>query len=306
MGSFAGVINVCKEKGYTSFDVVAILRRLFKVKCGHTGTLDPNATGVLPICLGNATKFSEYFMGGRKSYTAEVVLGITTDTGDTTGNVLARNTCFVCTTGFSVSDESIREKRVSRQDIINAVLSFKGKQEQVPPMYSAIKVGGRRLYEIARKGQVVERKARPVEIYDIEAHSFCETGFLLNVDCSKGTYIRSLCTDIGEKLGCGAAMGSLERTASGPFHINDALTIGEIEAHSNVWSLAKPIEELLPYPVAYIVPAYVKNAKNGNAVKLTNLISYDENSKKHWLKDENDLIGLFRLEAESIKCEVML
>ena len=292
MGSFAGVINVNKEKGYTSFDVVAILRRLYSVKAGHTGTLDPNATGVLPICLGKATKFSEYFMDGIKKYTAEVVLGVTTTTGDITGEVLTRHT----------KDASFPDK----QEISAAVMTFLGKQEQVPPMYSAIKIGGQKLYDLARAGKTVHREARPIEIYAIDVFAFQERSFWINVSCSKGTYIRSLCTDIGEKLGTGATMGELVRTGSGPFFIETAYPIGEIKGTANIWSLVKPLEELLPYPVAQIEPAYVKNARNGNALKLSNLLSYDTQAKKHWLKNGDEVIGLFRKESGLLKCEVML
>ena len=292
MGSFAGVVNVNKEKGYTSFDVVAILRRLYDVKAGHTGTLDPNATGVLPICLGKATKFSETFMGGTKRYTAEVVLGVTTSTGDMTGEVVTRQAKDVSLPG--------------KQKITAAVMSFMGKQEQVPPMYSAIKVGGKKLYDLARAGKTIHRKARPVEIYEIEAFSFGEGSFKINVCCSKGTYIRSLCSDIGEMLGCGATMGDLVRTRSGPFCIEDALTVGEIKEKSDIRSLVVPLGELLPYPTAQIDPACAKNAKNGNPVKLSNLVSYDTESKKHWLKNKDEVIGLFRLEPGLLKCEVLL
>ena len=189
-----GVFNIYKEKGFTSHDVVAIVRKTInQKKVGHTGTLDPDAEGVLPVCVGKATKLADYIMADTKTYRATIKLGIITDTYDTTGDIIAE-----------------KEVSVSKDAIISVVKSFVGKQEQLPPMYSAIKINGHKLYDLARKGIEVERKPRSIEIYDISLDEFIsDTEFAVTVSCSKGTYIRTLCYDFGEKLGCGAAMSSL-------------------------------------------------------------------------------------------------
>ena len=310
MAACAGIINVNKEKGFTSFDIVAILRRLFKQKAGHTGTLDPNAAGVLPVCLGKATKFSEYFMSQNKSYTAEVLLGVRTTTDDVTGEILYRTPAPTAQNHSAeqlVREESMRKKiNLTQHDITKTVETFKGKQMQMPPMYSAIKINGKKLYEIARTGQTVERKARHIEIYDINITSFAKNSFTINVDCSKGTYIRSLCSDIGEKLGCGAVMGDLVRTRSGQFEICGALTISKIKDANDPWLYVKKIEELLPYPFAILKTNAYNSAKNGNPVKLSCLSDYDPNSSKHWLKSNEETIGLFSLHKNNLICEVML
>ncbi|HHW32311.1 MAG TPA: tRNA pseudouridine(55) synthase TruB [Clostridiaceae bacterium] len=207
-----GIINVLKPPGMTSFDVVSYLRGLLKQrKIGHTGTLDPGAVGVLPICFGSATKAIDYIMNKNKIYRVELTLGTETDTQDSFGNVI--NTC---------------EVKVSEQDIINVINSFKGKYLQVPPMYSAIKVNGKKLYELARKGVEIDRNPREVEIYKIEIIRQSKGRVLFDVSCSKGTYMRTLCSDIGKKLGCGAHMSFLVRMAVGNMHIYSALTLEDI------------------------------------------------------------------------------
>ena len=209
-----GIFNIYKEKGFTSHDVVAVVRKTIHMKkVGHTGTLDPDAEGVLPICVGRATKLSDIIMDGRKSYRAVLRLGITTTTEDASGEILA-----ACPVEFD--EEKIRR----------AALSFMGKQEQIPPMYSAIKVNGKKLYELAREGKEIERKARMIEIYDIRIRCFLPPDAVeLDVDCSKGTYIRTLCADIGKKLGCGAAMAQLKRTRAGSFRVEDSITLAGVE-----------------------------------------------------------------------------
>ena len=186
-----GILNVYKEKGYTSHDVVAKLRGIIgQKKIGHTGTLDPDAEGVLPVCLGKATRLCDLLTEKEKTYEAVLLLGRTTDTQDTTGETLA------------VSDtEHLTEEEVRR-----AVLSFQGTYPQVPPMYSALKVNGKKLYELAREGKTVERKPRMVTIYGIEILSADLPRVRMEVKCSKGTYIRTLCQDIGESLGCGGCI----------------------------------------------------------------------------------------------------
>lgn len=208
-----GFINVYKEKGQTSHDVVNKVRKIFATrKVGHTGTLDPNATGVLPIAVNNATKVIEYMEHDDKTYVAELILGIVTDTEDIWGNILEEN--FV---------------NVTKDEIEDVIKSFIGKQKQVPPMYSALKVNGKKLYELAREGKVIERETREIEIFSIEEIEIIENKISFKVHCSKGTYIRTLCKDIGKKLGCGAAMSALKRVQAGGFTIDNAVKLSELE-----------------------------------------------------------------------------
>jgi len=208
-----GIINIYKEKGFTSHDVVAKLRGMLRQKkIGHTGTLDPDATGVLPVCLGSATKLCDMLTDKEKEYIAKVQLGVTTDTQDMTGTVLRESTV-----------------EVTEEDVKNVLQSFIGAYDQIPPMYSALKVNGKKLYELAREGKEIERKARPVIIHYIEILDMQLPQITIKVGCSKGTYIRTLCHDVGEKLGCGAAMAALERTKSGQFSLDRAITLAELE-----------------------------------------------------------------------------
>ena len=208
-----GFVNIYKEKGQTSHDVVNKVRKIFSTrKVGHTGTLDPNATGVLPIAINNATKVIEYMEQDDKTYYAELTLGVVTDTEDIWGNILKENSV-----------------NVSKEEIEDAIKSFVGKQEQVPPMYSALKINGKKLYEMAREGKIVEREAREIEIFSIEEIKIIENKVSFKVHCSKGTYIRTLCKDIGEKLGCGATMSALERVQAGGFTIDNAVKLSELE-----------------------------------------------------------------------------
>ena len=211
---FHGIINIYKEPGYTSNDVVAKLRGILRQrKIGHTGTLDPAAEGVLPVCLGKGTRLAEYLTDKEKVYEAVLLLGVVTDTQDTTGTVLSRR-----------GTEGITENMFR-----DAAASFEGSYDQVPPMYSAIKIDGKRLYELARKGIEVERKARPVRIISLEIKEFDNPRAVIRVRCSRGTYIRTLCHDIGERLKCGAAMEHLLREEAGPFTIKTALTLSRVE-----------------------------------------------------------------------------
>ncbi len=208
-----GIIIIDKEPGFTSHDVVAKLRGICgQKKIGHTGTLDPAATGVLPVCLGSGTRLCDMLTDTDKEYVAELLLGVETDTQDTTGRVLAT-----------------REVNVSREELRAAVFSFAGDYGQVPPMYSALKVNGKKLYELAREGKEVERKARQVKIHEIEILDCSLPVVKLRVACSKGTYIRTLCADIGARLGCGGTMQSLRRTAAGRFRLEDAVTLERVQ-----------------------------------------------------------------------------
>lgn len=209
----SGVIVIDKHEGVTSFRIISIMRRLFDTtQVGHTGTLDPMATGVLPVLVGRAVKASDYIMASDKCYTAELKLGIETDTEDTTGEVLRR-----C------------DKLPSEEEFRAAAADFVGEISQVPPMYSAIKIDGRKLVDIAREGGVVEREARRVTVHSIDIERLSEDTYRLHVRCSKGTYIRTLCADIGRRLGCGAAMSALRRTESGGFTLADAYTTEQLE-----------------------------------------------------------------------------
>ena len=220
-----GILLLIKPPNMTSFDVVAWLRRITGVKkIGHAGTLDPAACGLLPVCIGKAAKTTAWFSEFNKSYRVEMVLGISTDTYDNEGNILSENPVTI--------DNSFIES------VIN---EFTGEIEQVPPMYSAVKVKGKRLYELARKGIEIERKPRKVTIYDINILDIKNKGSYpivrFDVKCSKGTYIRSLCNDIGLKLGCSAHMSFLTRPGVGPFSLADAVTLEEVEKHCNAGTL---------------------------------------------------------------------
>ena len=209
----SGIINVYKEKGFTSFDVVAKLRGILRTKkIGHTGTLDPDAEGVLPVCIGRATKVCDILTDKDKVYEAVMLLGVETDTQDTSGEVLKE-------LPVTVSEECVKE----------AILSFVGDYAQVPPMYSALKVNGKKLYELAREGKTVERKARNVQIFSIEILEMNLPRVRMSVHCSKGTYIRTLCHDIGAMLGCGGCMEKLLRTKVGVFELQDTLKLAEID-----------------------------------------------------------------------------
>ena len=209
-----GIINIHKEAGFTSHDVVAKMRGICgQKKIGHTGTLDPQATGVLPVCLGSATKLCDMLTDKDKEYVTELLLGRTTDTQDVTGEILTES-------AVEVSEEQVRA----------AVMSFVGDYNQVPPMYSALKVNGKKLYELAREGKEVERKARPVKILEIAILDMQLPIVKMRVACSKGTYIRTLCADIGDKLGCGGTMKSLVRTRVSDFTLENAVTLSQLQA----------------------------------------------------------------------------
>ena len=210
---YNGIINVYKEKGFTSHDVVAKLRGILKQKkIGHTGTLDPEAEGVLPVCLGKATKLCDLLTDKDKTYEACLHLGISTDTQDMTGTIL--------------EEKSVQ---VTEEEVIQMIASFEGEYQQIPPMYSALKVNGKKLYEYAREGIEIERKPRKVQIFSIKIQKIELPKVWFLVECSKGTYIRTLCHDIGEKLGCGGCMETLRRTRVSVFPMEDSLKLSEIE-----------------------------------------------------------------------------
>ena len=247
-----GFINIYKEQGFTSFDVVAKLRGILKQKkIGHTGTLDPMAEGVLLVCLGSATKMCDLLTEKNKTYTCTMLLGKTSDTEDVTGVMT------------DVTDVYPDEKTVRA-----AVMSFVGDYMQIPPMYSAIKVNGKKLYELARAGQVIERDPRPVTIHGITIQSVELPRVTFDVSCSKGTYIRSLCRDIGEKLGCGAVMEKLVRTEVKGFTIEESLTLDEVERARDDGTLMQHVlttDKLMPdIPELHISAKGEKLLANGN------------------------------------------
>ena len=256
-----GILNVYKESGYTSNDVVAKLRGILRQRrIGHAGTLDPAATGVLPVLLGSATRISEWVMDHEKEYRAILVLGVETDTQDLTGSVLRTyDGPFPC-------EDEIRQ----------AVLSFAGGYEQLPPMYSAKQVNGKRLYELAREGKVVERKKVFVSIPAITVERIDLPEVTIDVRCSKGTYIRTLCHDIGKKLGPGASMKELTRTSAGGFSIDDAVTLSQIEAIASEGRISEkivPVEELFLdcLRVRTLTAQAQKKLLNGNALTTSEL-----------------------------------
>ncbi len=223
-----GVVIVDKPQGKTSHDVVAMLRRVYKTRrVGHTGTLDPLATGVLPICVGNATKAADMLTAADKRYTAVFELGKRTDTLDIEGSVLEE-----------------RPVNVTGEQIRHTIEGFKGEQEQLPPMYSAIKQNGRRLYELAREGIEAERKPRKINIYSIDILRIELPYITIDVHCSKGTYIRALCDDIGAELGCGAVMTELRRTETAGFKISQAYTVEQLDAMENPETALMPTDSL--------------------------------------------------------------
>ena len=248
-----GILNVYKEAGFTSHDVVAKLRGICRQKkIGHTGTLDPEAVGVLPVCLGSGTKLCDMLTDKSKEYEAVLLLGQVTDTQDVTGTVLEEH-----------------EVTVDEEQAVEAIRSFVGAYEQIPPMYSALKVNGKRVYVLARAGKGVERKGRPVEIHSIEILSVSLPEITFRVACSKGTYIRTLCHDIGQKLGCGGTMKSLKRTRVGIFTIDGALKLSQLEelaAQGRLEEKVIPVEAMFTeLPALTVKDAFARLIENGNA-----------------------------------------
>lgn len=237
-----GVIIIDKSEGISSFSAVAKVRRLFGVeKAGHTGTLDPMATGVLPVLIGRAVKASEFMLTSEKHYLATLRLGITTDTEDTSGKILTQTDIIP-----------------SEEEVLSAISSFVGDIMQTPPMYSALKVGGKKLYELAREGKEIKREARKVTVKSILAKKITERDYSLEVLCSKGTYIRTLCQDIGSSLGCGGAMSSLRRLEAGGFTLDGAHTLDELSAMSEEErrSLVIPTERIFDNKRSVMLPDF--------------------------------------------------
>ena len=286
-----GIFNIYKEKGFTSHDVVAIVRRTIHMKkVGHTGTLDPDAEGVLPVCVGKATKLSDVIMDGRKSYRAMLRLGITTTTEDASGEVLE-------TKEVDFNEDKIRE----------VVASFIGKLEQVPPMYSAVKVNGKKLYELAREGKEIERKSRIIEVYDIRIRQFLPPDRVeIDVDCSKGTYIRTLCADIGKALGCGGHMAELLRTATGTFSLENAIKLEELKALAEQEKAEEALltmeDALKDFPVVKVSEKSAKFLYNGGKIQERFLTEKPAVLKEGEIvatyDHENTLVGLYEIKKE--------
>ena len=248
-----GVVNIKKEKGFTSHDVVAKLRGIVgQKKIGHTGTLDPDATGVLPVCLGKATKLCDMLTDKSKTYETVMLLGKTTDTQDISGEVLSEGSID------GIDNDAVKK----------CIGEFVGDYLQVPPMYSALKVNGKKLYELARQGIEVERKARPVVIHEINILEMDLPRVRMEVFCSKGTYIRTLCHDIGQKLGCGACMEELTRTKVSQFVISESYTLGEVaemKAEGRLEEILVPIDQMFSeYEAVVLKNEFVAFAYNGN------------------------------------------
>ncbi len=261
---YHGIMNVYKEAGFTSHDVVAKLRGICKQKkIGHTGTLDPDAVGVLPVCLGSGTKLCDMLTGETKEYIARFRLGVTTDTQDISGKVLEEKEVDVC-------EEQVKEM----------LSHFVGELQQVPPMYSALKVGGKKLYELAREGKEVERKARLITIYELELLKAEHPEYEIRVTCSKGTYIRTLCHDVGQALSCGAVMTSLVRARVGEFRLKDAKTLAELQMLVDQGRLQEaviPVEEMFrALPAIQVSDDAQKALLNGNQLKRSEVLVKEE------------------------------
>ncbi len=273
-----GIIVVDKERGFTSHDVVAKLRGMCgQKKVGHTGTLDPEATGVLPVCLGTGTRLCGMLADHDKEYVAELLLGVETDTQDITGSVVAR-----------------RAVETGREQVAEAVGHFVGDYMQIPPMYSALKVEGKRLYELARAGREVERSPRPVKIHELEILEYRLPVVVLRVACSKGTYIRTLCADIGARLGCGGTMQSLRRTRVGDFRLEDAHGLRELQAlkdEGRLGEVLRPVDSVFTgCPALHVREEFRRLLDNGNAF-------LPEQTQENALYDSEKWVRVYRMDG---------
>ena len=248
-----GIVIVDKPQGWTSQDVTARLRRVFNTRrIGHGGTLDPMATGVLPVFVGRATRGVEFFEHAEKIYEAIIRLGLTTDTEDVTGEVLTQ-----------------QEVQISEQEFLNILPQFRGKIKQIPPMYSALKVNGQKLCDLARKGKEVERQPREIEIFELECLEFSGETARLRVHCSKGTYIRTLCKDIGEALGCGGCMAALRRVTAGEYTIDEAVPLQELLDAENPEPYLRQVDTMFRnHPAVTLTANQEKRCRNGNAFSI--------------------------------------
>lgn len=279
-----GIILVDKPQDWTSHDVVAKLRGvLHERRIGHSGTLDPLATGLLVVFVGRATRAVEFAEADSKEYLAGLRLGVSTDTQDITGNVIAK-----CN---ALPDEAAVRETLYR---------FIGDIEQIPPMYSAIKIGGKKLYELARRGESVERTPRKITVSSIDIVDKDGTDYILNISCSKGTYVRTLCNDIGDALGCGACMSSLRRTRAGAFSVDEAHSLEDIEAaalEDRLSDIILPVDALFaPFPKLTVSESAAKRLKNGNVIKVS-----AEDGDYRVYSDSEEFLLLGRVEDGKLK-----
>ncbi len=289
---YNGIINIYKEAGFTSHDVVAKLRGILRQKkIGHTGTLDPDAVGVLPVCLGSGTKLCDMLTDTDKEYRAKMLLGKKTDTQDISGKVLEE-----------------REVKTDIPAVEEVITSFLGDYEQIPPMYSAIKVNGKKLYELAREGKEIVRKPRHVYIHYLEIEKVELPWVTMRIGCSKGTYIRTLCHDIGQKLGCGGTMASLERTKAGIFLAKDALRLTDIEMLQEEGKLTEkilPVDAVLSgYAAVTVERKAQKLIDNGNAFYRNMIKEGRKYLPEEWVRVYNEdgrFYGIYRYGLEEGK-----
>ena len=280
----SGIVILYKEEGMSSHTATSRLRRILGAdKCGHTGTLDPLAEGVLPILVERGVKASEYVTSEDQHYRATLLLGITTDTEDITGEILTK--CDTLPT---------------EAEVFAAVESMVGDSYQTPPMYSAIKVGGKKLYDLAREGKTIEREARPITVFSIGCKRLSESEYTIDVHCSKGTYIRTLCADIGKKLGCGGVMKTLLRTECAGYTLEDAHTLSEIEEMTDEEraSVIRPVEELFSkYRRVTLPPFFARLARCGVEIYLKKISLKAELSERVALYDERGFFALGEVRA---------
>lgn len=279
-----GIILVDKPQDWTSHDVVAKLRGvLHERRIGHSGTLDPLATGLLVVFVGRATRAVEFAESDSKEYIAGLHLGVSTDTQDITGNIVAESA--------ALPDEAALREAIGR---------FIGDIEQIPPMYSAIKIGGKKLYELARRGESVERAPRKITVSAIDIAGRDGDDYILNISCSKGTYVRTLCSDIGEALGCGACMSSLRRTRAGVFSVDDAHSLADIEAavrEGRLSDIILPVDTLFAsFPKLTVSQSAAKRLKNGNIIKIS-----AEDGEYKVYSDSDEFLLLGRVECGKLK-----
>ena len=248
-----GIVIVDKPQGWTSQNVTARLRRVFGTRrIGHGGTLDPMATGVLPVFVGRATRGVEFFEHAEKTYETTLRLGITTDTEDITGTVLQE-----------------REVRISEAEFFEVLAQFRGEIQQIPPMYSALKIDGQKLCDLARKGREVERKPRPITVFELECLAFSGSEARLRVRCSKGTYIRTLCKDIGQALGCGGCMAALRRVQAGEYTIGEAVELQALLETAEPETYLRPVDSMFrKYPAVTLTEKQEQRCRNGNSFSV--------------------------------------
>ena len=292
MSEISGVLNLKKQHGPTSHDMVDEVRKLLpgKTKAGHAGTLDPMAEGVLPICIGPSTKLFSYFLECKKTYRAVMLFGRVTDTQDITGKLLAES-----------EPGDITLSRA--QELLNALL---GKTKQMPPMYSALKANGKRLHELARSGKEIEREKRPIEVFRIEAIGIDGPQLTFDVTCSRGTYIRSICHDVGANHGAGGCLQALTRTALGPFDLADSVSLGDAQRHSKERRLKdilmSPAQALAHLPAIYVRPRAEVRVLNGAMIRFEDVLEVVDlpvDTRVRMLNEPGELLAVGKLVHEN-------